>query len=84
MAQAMYKGETLTKAGATVASIPLLGQELFVFTRDRLGLNVGQVKAVEYEGGSGRGFNVKTTRIEGSAYVRLANPDLAIPIHWPS
>lgn len=80
MAQAMYKGENLTKAGATAASTPLLGQELFVFTRDHLGLNVGQVKAVEYEDGCGRGFNVKSTRIEGSAYVRLANPDLAIEL----
>jgi len=82
LAQAKIPGKNL--AGAVVASIPQLGQELFVVIRDDLSLNVGQVIAAEYEEGGGRGFNIKALRIDGSLFVRLANPELAIPIIWPS
>ena len=79
--------------GGLVASVPVLGQELFVRQGERW-LNVGQVTMVQYEDGSGKGFCIRATRIKQewrsagdynwprAVYVRLANPSLAIPIQY--
>ena len=83
MAQVMIDPQSLV--GGFVASVPVLGQELFVRKGERW-LNVGQVTTALYEDGSGKGFCIRATRIKADnleyVYVKLENPQLAIPIHW--
>jgi len=68
--------------GSLVASVPLLGQEIFAITRAGHAVNLGQVVSASYEEGGGRGFNIRTTRMEGQAYVKLQHPELATPLRW--
>ena len=91
LAQAMI--DPVSLVGGYVASVPVVGQELIVRVSERF-INVGQVLSVEYEDGSGKGFNIRATRIKQefrpagdynwprSVYVKLANPSLAIPIQY--
>ena len=83
MAQAKIDRQSLI--GGLVASVPVLGQELFVRKGERW-INVGQVTMAQYEDGSGKGFCIRATRIKvdhpESVYVKLENPLLAIPLHW--
>ena len=64
-----------------VMGVPQLGQEVMV-QKGGILINIGQVRSALIEEGGGSGFCVRTTKVDGEAYLKLHPSIEKTPLRW--